>query len=153
MKSLESEDVGTKEDFAAVALKKADERLRAAKVLYEDAVRNGGRYDDVANRTYYAVFSAIQALHVLDGKAFRRHSQAIGEFNKAYLKTEIFDRSYGEVITDLMLCRHAGDYSLKLKVTNEIARENLDAAEKIVKDIRAYCFDRFPKVEEVFKKL
>lgn len=153
MKPLKSDDVGTMEDFAAVALKKSDERLRAASVLYEDASTHGGTYDDVANRTYYAVFSAIQAIHVLDGKFFKRHGQAIGKFNKVYLKNEIFDRSYGDVITDLMLCRHAGDYSLKLKVTKEIAKENLDVAKKIVKDIRAYCFGRSLKIKEVYTKL
>lgn len=153
MKPLESEDVGTKEDYAAVALKKSDERLRAATVLYEDAVRSGGGYDDVANRTYYAVFSAIQAIHVLDGKSFKRHSQAIGEFNKVYLRNKIFNRAYGEVITDLMLCCHAGDYSLKLKVTKEIAKENLDKAKMIVEELQAYCFGRSAKVEAVYRKL
>ena len=35
MKPLKSDDVGTMEDFAAVALKKSDERLRAASVPME----------------------------------------------------------------------------------------------------------------------
>lgn len=153
MKPLEPDDIGTKEDLAAVALKKAEERLRAAAVLYDDAAAHDGSYDDVANRTYYAVFSAIQALHVLDGKTFRRHGQAIGEFNKVYLKNEVFDRAYGDVITDLMLCRHAGDYSLKLRVTKEIAEENLEGAKKIVRDIRAYCFQRSSQVKDVYQRL
>ena len=153
MKPLASNDMGNKEDFVAHMLRKADKRLQSATRYYEAACATDGDFDDAANRAYYAVFFSILALHTLDGKSFRRHGQAIGEFNKVYLKNNIFDRAYGEAITDLMICRHTSDYDVAQEISQDIMRENLLMAQKIVMDIQAYCFDKYPQVEAAYRKI
>lgn len=50
------------------------------------------------NRAYYAVFYAINAIHAINGKAYKRHKDAIANFNKEYVKTEIFPREMGRKI-------------------------------------------------------
>ena len=115
-------DIGAKEDLAAYTLRKASRRLKSAAKYYDDACKDkvDGDFDDSANRSYYAAFFAISALHVMDGKSFSRHGQAIGEFNKVYLKEKIFDRAYGEALTNMMVYRHTGDYNAKVDVTRAI---------------------------------
>lgn len=62
------------------------------------------------NRAYYAIFQAINAVHALDGRAFKRHKDAIANFNKDYVKTEIFPREVGRKIGEAEEIRHASDY-------------------------------------------
>lgn len=148
-------DIGAKEDLAAYTLRKASRRLKSATKYYKDACNDtlDGDFDDSANRSYYAAFFAISALHVMDGKSFRRHGQAIGEFNKAYLKERIFDRAYGEALTNMMVYRHTGDYNAKVDVTQGQARESLEMAHKIVGDICEYFQRNYPEVWSIYQKI
>ncbi len=41
-------------------------------------------YKGANNRAYYAIFHAINAIHALNGKAYKRHKDAIGNFNILY---------------------------------------------------------------------
>lgn len=52
-------------------------------------------YKGANNRAYYAIFHAINAVHATSGKAYKRHKDAIANFNKDYVKTEIFPREIG----------------------------------------------------------
>lgn len=53
-------------------------------------------YKSANNRSYYAIFQAVNAVHALNGDAFKRHKDAIGNFNKNYVKTEIFSSEIGK---------------------------------------------------------
>ena len=44
------------------------------------------------NRAYYAIYHAICAIQALDKVAYKRHKEVIANFNKNYVKTEIFPR-------------------------------------------------------------
>lgn len=56
-----------------------------------------GTIKDLVNyRAYYAIFHAISAIHVLDGNSYKRHKDAIGNFNKNYVKTGIFPKDYNK---------------------------------------------------------
>jgi len=47
------------------------------------------------NRIYYSMFYSVQALLVLDEKAFSKHGQVKGYFNKEYIKSGIFPKEFG----------------------------------------------------------
>lgn len=64
--------------------------LRSAKLLLD-----AEEYRGANNRAYYAIYHAISAVHALEGKAYRRHKDAISNFNKDYVHTEVFPRIYG----------------------------------------------------------
>lgn len=53
-------------------------------------------YKSANNRSYYAIFQAVNAVHGLNGNAYKRHKDAIGSFNKNYVKTEIFQEKLEE---------------------------------------------------------
>jgi hypothetical protein len=68
------------------------EQMRTAahscKLLLENGDMQG-----TANRMYYAVFYAISALAISQGKSFSKHGTLIGWFNKDFVLTGVFDRS------------------------------------------------------------
>lgn len=156
MKPPESEtDMGTKEDLAAYILRKSAKKLRSAQKDYKDACEDGpdGDFDDCASRAYYAAFFAVLSLHTMDGKSFARHGQAIGEFNKVYIKNGIFDRSYGAALTKMMITRHTGDYDPKKDISKAAAKESLEMAKRIVNDIQKYFAQKYPNVWELYEKI
>ena len=45
------------------------------------------------NRAYYGIYHAISAVHALDGNAYKRHKDALANFNKNYVKRRFFRES------------------------------------------------------------
>lgn len=82
----------------------AKEDLAAAKLLF-----GAKAYKSANNRAYYAIFHSVNAIHALDGKAYKRHKDAIANFNKDYVRTEIFAKEIGRRITGAEAIRHASD--------------------------------------------
>ena len=64
--------------------------LKSARALFfiED-------YKGANNRAYYSIFHAINAVHAVSGKAYKRHKDAVANFNKDYVKTSVFPREMG----------------------------------------------------------
>ena len=68
---------GTKYDLARYRIETAKSDLRSAKLLLE-----ADEYRGANNRAYYAIYHAISAVHALAGKAYKRHKDALSNFNK-----------------------------------------------------------------------
>lgn len=88
---MQPKDVGTQRDLVLYRIEAAKEDLKSAKIL-----RDADSYKGANNRAYYAIFHAISALHGLRGVAYKRHKDAIGNFNKEYVKTGIFQEKWEE---------------------------------------------------------
>jgi uncharacterized protein (UPF0332 family) len=127
-------DIGTKKDLVIYRLEAAKEALEAAKVLYGIP-----SYKAANNRAYYAIFHAINAVHALNGKAYRRHKDAIANFNKEYVKTEIFPRAMGKKIAGAEEIRHASDYDDFYIATETEAKKQIEIAEEFIKAAEDYC--------------
>jgi uncharacterized protein (UPF0332 family) len=120
-------DVGTKWDLACYRMGMAHDDLDCAKRMYE-----GKFYRFANNRAYYAIFHAVSAIHALDGKAYRKHKDAINNFNKNYIRTEIFPKEFGRRIIDAEEIRHASDYDdFYLASKDETARQMETACELV----------------------
>lgn len=91
------------------------------------------------NRAYYAIYHIISAIHALDGKAYKRHKDALGNFNKEYIKNEVFPKEYGRRIAEAEEIRHASDYDDFYIATKEEAAEQIELAEQLIDMIEAYC--------------
>lgn len=98
-------EIGTKKDLSLYRIQIAKDDLKAAKILL-----TSGEYRGANNRAYYSVFHAINAIHALTGDAFKRHKDAIANFNKNYVKTNVFPREIGRKIGEMEEIRHASDY-------------------------------------------
>ena len=128
------EEVGTKEDLALHRIRTAKDDLKAAKILLE-----AGEYRGANNRSYYAIFHAVNAVHALTGKAYKRHKDALANFNKEYVRTEIFPREIGRKISEAEEIRHASDYDDFYIASREESVRQVEVADEFIKLVEKYC--------------
>ena len=131
---MQHEGNGTTIDLVRYRLSSAEGDLRAAQILYE-----AGEYRGANNRAYYSLFHAINAVHALHGKAYKRHKDALANFNKDYVKTEIFPREIGRKIGAAEEIRHASDYDDFYLVNKEETRQQISAAQEFLNMAKEYC--------------
>ena len=134
------EDIGTKKDLCLYRIQTAKECLKSAKILLA-----AEEYKGANNRAYYAIFHSINAVHALSGKAFKRHKDAIGNFNKDYVKTEIFPREIGRKIGEAEEVRHASDYDDFYIAIREEAERQIMAADEFIHLVEKYCMSEMEK--------
>lgn len=127
-------EMGTSRDLALYRIQTAKEDLRAAKILLD-----ADEYKGANNRAYYAIFHAVNAIHALNGKAYKRHKDAIANFNKDYVKTEIFPREIGRKIGEAEEIRHASDYDDFYIANREESERQVAVAEEFIQLIERYC--------------
>jgi len=126
-------DIGTKQDLARYRMNVAKQDLCASQLL-----RDANEFRGANNRAYYAIYHAISAVHALDGNAYRKHKDALSNFNRNYVKTEIFPRTCGHKIAQAAEIRHASDYDDFYVATKEEAEEQIDTAREVIEMIEVY---------------
>ncbi|MCM1387650.1 MAG: HEPN domain-containing protein [Bacillus sp. (in: Bacteria)] len=135
------DELGTKKDLVLYRLQTARDALKSAKILFA-----AEEYKGANNRAYYAIFHAINAVHALNGKAYKRHKDAIGNFNKDYVKTEIFSREIGRKIGEAEEIRHASDYDDFYIASHEETKRQLDVADEFIQLVEQYCISKLEDV-------
>ena len=125
----------TIEGFARYRLNKAKETLETARMIFNE----GKDFTSANNRAYYAIFHAINAVHAVNGDAFKRHKDAIANFNKSYVKTEIFPREIGRKISEAEEIRHASDYDDFYIASREETERQIDVADEFLQLVEEYC--------------
>ena len=131
------EDIGTKADLSLHRLQTAKDALKAAQILFA-----ADEYKGSNNRAYYAIFHAVNAVHALDGNGYKRHKDAIANFNKEYVKTEIFPRTMGRKIGEAEEIRHASDYDDFYIASKEEAERQVSVAEEFLQMVEEYIRTR-----------
>ena len=126
-------EVGTRKDLVNYRLEIARNDLNSAKILLEAEDYRGAN-----NRAYYAIYHAISAIYALDGVAYKRHKDALSNFNKNYIHTEIFSRKFGRKIAEAEEIRHASDYDDFYIATKSESIEMIDTAANLIKEIDEY---------------
>ena len=84
------------------------------------------------------VLSNQQKFFYMQENAYKRHKDALANFNKNYIKTEIFPRILGRKIAEAEEIRHASDYDDFYIATREEAEEQIDTAVELVEKIEEY---------------
>jgi uncharacterized protein (UPF0332 family) len=129
-------DFGTRNDLALHRLETAREDLKSAKILFE-----AEQYKSANNRAYYSIYHAVNAVHAMNGKAYKRHKDAIGNFNKDFVKTEIFPRDIGRKIGEAEEIRHASDYDDFYIASKEESYTQISTAEEFLGMVERYIFE------------
>ena len=124
---------GTKKDLVLYRIDTAKSDVKSAKILME-----AKEYRGANNRAYYGIYHAISAIHALDERAYKRHKDALANFNKDYVKTEIFPRSLGKRIAEAEEIGHASDYDDFYIATREEAQEQITTAEELIQRVESY---------------
>ncbi len=123
-------------ELAKYRLEKAKDCLKASKILLDDSM-----FSDSANRSYYAIFHAINALLALEGVSFKKHSGVISHFNQKYVKTGIVEKDYGKIAGNAFEIRKDYDYADFYVVSKDEVIEQYENATRFVS-----------KIEEQIKK-
>lgn len=131
------DNVGTVKDLAMHRIETARSDIHAAQILLEAA-----EYRSSNNRAYYGIYHAISAIHALDGNAYKKHKDALANFNKVYVKTEIFPRNIGRKIAEAAEIRHASDYDDFYIATKAEAEEQIATATELLELVQRYCNER-----------
>lgn len=137
------EDIGTRKDLCLYRIQTAKDNLNSAKILLA-----AEEYKSANNRSYYAVFQAINAIHGLNGNAYKRHKDAIGSFNKDYVKTGIFSREIGRKISEAEEIRHASDYDDFYIANREESERQVAVADEFIQMVEKYCEEQIASYDK-----
>lgn len=132
------EEKGTQKDLVLYRIETSKSDIKAAEILLSAREFRGAN-----NRAYYGIYHAVSAIHALDGNAYKRHKDALANFNKSYVKTEIFPRKLGKRIVESEEIRHASDYDDFYIATREEAEEQIQTAKELLKMVEEYVRQRW----------
>lgn len=130
-------DNGTRNDLVRYRIETAKSDVKSAKILFE-----AGEYRGANNRAYYGIYHAISVVHALDGNAYKKHKDALANFNKNYVKAEIFPRTLGRRIAEAEEIRHASNYDDFYIATKDEAKEQIETAEELIKLVEKHSKER-----------
>ena len=131
-------NIGLVRDLVLHRIETAKSDINAAKILLD-----AGEYRSSNNRAYYGIYHAISAVHALEGNAYKKHKDALANFNKEYVKTEIFPRNIGRRISEAAEIRHASDYDDFYIATKIEAEEQIATAIELLELVTDYCKEKF----------
>ena len=94
-----------KEEYIHYRLESARKTFEAAKILAEN-----GYWNSSVNRLYYSLFYALKALLLFHNIETKKHSNIKSQFSLHFVKTDRFDKKYGQLFSELMDWRQKGDY-------------------------------------------
>jgi uncharacterized protein (UPF0332 family) len=110
---------------------KAHDSLRAARrELAADA------YTFAINRAYYALFYAVSALLLEEGRQFSKHSGVRAAFNRDLVKPGRLSRKHGELYNQLFRDRQEGDYIEYTTFDAPYVQEKIVACEEFLAALR-----------------
>lgn len=136
------DDVGNLSDLSK-------RRLEVAREDLDTAVSNlkEGHLRAANNRAYYSIYHAITAVLALDNVAFKRHKDTISNFNKEYVKTEIFSRDLGKRIGKAEEVRHNSDYDDFYIVTQKETEVQIETAKLLINAVDLFLKERITMID------
>lgn len=125
--SLTNEERAT---LVALELRKAHETFEEIGIL-----TSANRWSGAANRLYYAVFHAVNALLIHDGLYVNTHHGSHALFHLHYIKTGKMPIDYGRLYSQLQTMREESDYNCVYEVEPEELNKRIEPAKKFIDDI------------------
>ena len=134
---MQPNEKGTQKDLVLYRIETSKSDIKAAEILLAAKEFRGAN-----NRAYYGIYHAISAVHALDGNAYKRHKDALANFNKNYVKTEIFPRKLGKKIVESEEIRHASDYDDFYIASKEESERQVAVAAEFIQMVEKYCTEK-----------
>ncbi len=94
-------------------------------------------WESAANRLYYALFHAVNALLIHDGHIVNTHKGSHALFGQYYIKTGKLPRLYSSIYQKLETIRDEGDYNWSYNVSFEDIQEKMHPAKEMIDTIAA----------------
>jgi uncharacterized protein (UPF0332 family) len=116
-------------------IRQADETIAAAEGLYR--INCSAR--SIVNRTYYAIFYAINALLLKENIALKtsKHIGVISIFDKEIIHSGKIDKKYSDIVHRQFEMRQKGDYRALVEISMDEAKEAIREANEFVKAVRS----------------
>lgn len=114
-------------------IKKAQNSLQAADLLIENQL-----FEAAVSRAYYAMFDMAKALLFSINNHAHTHQGVISQFSKYFVKTEIFDKKYGNILAKTLQKRLISDYEIGKGVEPQLAIEIVNDAHEFVQFVVDY---------------
>ena len=116
---------------------KAEESLKGAKVLFDSSL-----FDEAVSSAYYAMFHMAKALVLTAGEEPSTHHGLITIFGLKFVKPNIIEPIYNDILVDAKESREAGDYDAAKKFTKDEAEEKVVNAGKFKERIFNYLKEK-----------
>jgi uncharacterized protein len=97
---------------------------------------SAGAYAFAINRAYYALFYAVSALFLEEGRRFGKYSGVRAAFNRDIVKPGRMSREHSDLYNQLFRDRQEGDYIEFTKFDAQYVQEKLDACEEFLAHLR-----------------
>lgn len=101
-----------------------------------------GHYYGTVNRAYYAMFHAVSALLLLDGKRYKKHKGVITAFGRDYAKIGLVPKEYSELLSKAHDARNKADYDVDVVIDETMAGLYCRKAEELVAFIESLIAER-----------
>jgi len=122
---------GERQTVISLRMQNAEEALSDAGVLLE---RNSLR--GAANRLYYAVFHALSALALSDGKMFAKHQGIISFFHADCVRTGRFEKRFGRVVQQAFEDRTEADYEDDVSFSEDVLRARIRDVRELINVVK-----------------
>ncbi|MBR6031974.1 MAG: HEPN domain-containing protein [Bacteroidaceae bacterium] len=99
---------------------------------------NKQRWEATANRLYYALFHAVSALLISGGHNVKSHRGTLSQFGQHYVRTGVFSREDGSLLSDLVIMRDNADYNLFFEATEEKIAPYIKPTKQLIEKIEQY---------------
>ena len=106
-----------------------------ASFLQAEIMREHKQWDAAANRLYYSVFHAVNALFINDGLEAGRHKTSHSLFSLHYVKTGLLPIDYGRLYNNLQRLREKSDYNCFFDVSEQDIKEGIVLAADFIQAI------------------
>lgn len=113
---------GSKYDLAVYRLETAKKDMNSAKLLLDA--------------------EDYRAVHALNGTAYKRHKDAIANFNLMYIRTGIFPSEIGRKINRAEEIRHASDYDDFYIASKQESENQISTACELIDMVEEYISDK-----------
>ena len=111
-------------------LQKAHEAFGDIKVLI-----SAQRWSGAANRLYYSVFHAVNALLTHDSHPVNTHRGSHAIFNLYYIKTGKLPEECGRLYNNLQTLREESDYNCVFNASEADIKDGIEPARKLIESI------------------
>jgi len=122
----------------AYRLEQAKETLRDAHLLLD----RDGSPGSVINRSYYAMYYAVQALLAWLGKGSSQHTGVTSMFDEDFVKSGEFPKLMSKALHKAFDLRQMGDYRELIDLDQEQAKEILRSADQFVETVVKYLANK-----------
>ena len=114
-------------------LQKASDCLSDAAYLLD-----GSRLEASCNRSYYAIFDAIQAILVSENITTKTHQGTHNKFRELFIKTKILPSELNEILSESFNSRQGSDYENDFEISVDDTTRILKEANWFVEVISEY---------------